>query len=178
MHHSSNNIVHLTATSYRNVATQKPTELLPTGFKLNYRPKLQVIPNKNLIWNHLNITPQPFKGRRVMQVQQSRNPNASLGLSLSRFYSVISFGNPIDRDHTQRFPKLQGNTLLRTQSCLTLWHPMDCSPPGSSVDGILQARILAWVAMPSSRGSSPARDQTHVSCVSCIGRWVLYHWAT
>ena len=38
------------------------------------------------------------------------------------------------------------------QSCLTLHDPMDCSPPGSSVHGILQARILKWVAMPSSRG--------------------------
>ena len=40
------------------------------------------------------------------------------------------------------------------QSCLTLCHPMECSPPGSSVHGILQARILEWVAGPSSRGSS------------------------
>ena len=45
---------------------------------------------------------------------------------------------------------------------------MDHSPPGSSVHGILQARILEWVAMPSSRGSSQPRNQTHVSCVSCI----------
>ena len=56
--------------------------------------------------------------------------------------------------------------------------PMDCSPPGSSVHGILQARILKWVVISSSRGSSRPRDQTHVSCVSCIGRWILYHWAT
>ena len=49
----------------------------------------------------------------------------------------------------------------------------DCSPPGSSVQGILQARILEWVVMPSSRGSSPPRDRAHVSYVSCIGRWVL-----
>ena len=41
------------------------------------------------------------------------------------------------------------------QSCLTLGHPGDCSPPGSSVHGVLQARILEWVAMPSSRGSFP-----------------------
>ena len=40
------------------------------------------------------------------------------------------------------------------QSCLTLWNPTDCSPPGSSVHGILQARTLEWVAVPSSRGSS------------------------
>ena len=52
---------------------------------------------------------------------------------------------------------------------------MDCSPPGSSAHGILQARILEWVAISSSRGSSRPRDQT---CVSCIGRRVLYHWAT
>ena len=62
------------------------------------------------------------------------------------------------------------------QSCLTLCNPMDCSQPGSSVHGILQARILEWVAMPSSRGYCQPRDQTQVSYVSCIGRWVLYHY--
>ena len=56
------------------------------------------------------------------------------------------------------------------QSCLILCDLMDCSPPGFSVHGILQARILEWVAVLSSRGSSPPRDQTHVSYVSCIGR--------
>ena len=61
------------------------------------------------------------------------------------------------------------------QSCLTLCDPMDCSPPSSSVHGILQARILEWVAMPFCRGSSPPRDPTCVSCVSCIGRQLLYH---
>ena len=45
-----------------------------------------------------------------------------------------------------------------TQSHLTLCDPMDCSPPGSSVLGILQARILEWVAIPFSRGSSQPRD--------------------
>ena len=44
----------------------------------------------------------------------------------------------------------------------------DCSPPGSSVHEILQARILEWIAMPSSRASSQTGDQTCVSCVSCI----------
>ena len=52
---------------------------------------------------------------------------------------------------------------------------MDCSPPGSSVPGILQARILEWVVISSSRGHSWPRDQTGVSC---IGRQVHYHWAT
>ena len=54
------------------------------------------------------------------------------------------------------------------QSCLILCEPMDCSPLGSSVNGVLQARILEKVAIPSSKGSSWPRDQTHVSYVSCI----------
>ena len=56
--------------------------------------------------------------------------------------------------------------LLVTQSCLTLCNPMDCSPPGSSIHGILWARILAWVAIPSSRRSSQPRDRTWVSCTA------------
>ena len=61
------------------------------------------------------------------------------------------------------------------QWCLTLCDPVDRSPPGSSVHGILQARILEWVAMPFTRGSSWPRNQTRVFCVSCIGRQILYH---
>ena len=64
---------------------------------------------------------------------------------------------------------------LVSKSRLTLRDPMDCSPPGSSVHGTLQARILEWVAMPSSRGSSRPRDWTPISYISCIGRWVHYH---
>ena len=56
--------------------------------------------------------------------------------------------------------------MLVTQSCLTLCDPVDCSPPGSSVHGILQARILEWVAIPFSRESSPSRDQTWVSYIT------------
>ena len=55
---------------------------------------------------------------------------------------------------------------LVAQSCPTLCDPMDHSPPGSSVHGILQARILEWDAIPSSRGSSWPRDQTWVSCTA------------
>ena len=59
--------------------------------------------------------------------------------------------------------------------CPTLCDPMDCSPTGSAVHGILQARILLWVAIASSRGPSRPRDGIPVSYVSCIGRQVLYH---
>ena len=56
--------------------------------------------------------------------------------------------------------------VLVTHSCPTLCNPMGCSPPGSSVHGILQVRMLEWVAISSSRGSSQSRNQTLVSCVA------------
>ena len=63
------------------------------------------------------------------------------------------------------------NLCMRAKSlqlCPTLCDPVDCSLPGPSVRGILQARIPDWVAMPSSRGSSQPRDGTPVSYISCI----------
>ena len=71
--------------------------------------------------------------------------------------------------------------VLVAQSCLTLCRPMDCSPPGSSIHGILQARVLEWVAIPSSRGSFQLRAQTQVSCIagSFFTIWVPGHrWLT
>ena len=52
------------------------------------------------------------------------------------------------------------------QLCLTLCNPVDCSPPSSSVHGILQARVLEWVAISFSRGSSQPRDRTQVSLIA------------
>ena len=77
----------------------------------------------------------------------------------------------IREERCTRFPGPTGNLRLGSisaqlmkvlvpQSCLTLCDPMDYSPPGSSIHGILQARTLEWVAVPSSRGSSQPRDQT------------------
>ena len=60
------------------------------------------------------------------------------------------------------------------QSYLPLCDSMNYSPPGSSVRGSLQARTLEWVATPSSRGSSPPKDQAHGSYISYVSRWVLY----
>ena len=66
---------------------------------------------------------------------------------------------------------------LSVLSQVQLWEPMDCNPPGSSVQGLFQAKILKWVAISSSRGSYQPRDWTWVSCIFCIGRHILYHWA-
>ena len=74
----------------------------------------------------------------------------------------------------------QGNYLLTSAhmlscSAVSLCSPVDYSRPGSPVHGISQARILEWVAICSSRGSSPPSDGTHISC---IGRQILYSCAT
>ena len=69
----------------------------------------------------------------------------------------------------------QYSEVLVAQLCLTLCDPMNCSPPGSSIHGILQARTLKWVAIPFSRGSSWPRDQTWVSSIA--GRFFTV-WAT
>ena len=66
-------------------------------------------------------------------------------------------------------------TVLSRCSLVGLFDPRDCSPPGSSVCGILKARIPEWVFMPFSGGSSPPRGQTRVSYVPCVVRRVLYH---
>ena len=63
------------------------------------------------------------------------------------------------------------------QSCPTLWDLKNCSLP-ASVHKILLARILEWVAISYSRGFSWPRDWTHISCVFCVGKWILYHLAT
>ena len=56
--------------------------------------------------------------------------------------------------------------ILVAQSCLTLCEPMNCNSPSSSVHGIFQARIMGWVDIPFSRGSSQPKDWTHISCIA------------
>ena len=78
----------------------------------------------------------------------------------------------------QCLPSLVISDLKALSDCLviksfaTLCDPMDYSPPGSSVHGISQTRILEWVAISSFR------DAIFISCVSCFGRKILYHWST
>ena len=71
---------------------------------------------------------------------------------------------------TNTFPgpvTLLHNAVLVAESWPTLYDPMDCSPQDTSVSGILQERILEWVAIPFYRGSSPRRDRTWVSTFAC-----------
>ena len=75
------------------------------------------------------------------------------------------------------FPLLQCMHAKSLPLCLILWDTMDDSSPGSSVHGILQERILEWVAMPSFRGLSWPRDWTLIYYNSWIAVGFFYHWA-
>ena len=93
-------------------------------------------------------------------------------LSFSQTVKLLTFAFNCLIHLQQRFIYLHIKSL---QSCLTLWDPMDCSPPGSSVHRILQARILEWATMPSSGGSSRPGEWTHVSLSLLHSQAGLYH---
>ena len=90
-------------------------------------------------------------------------------------FMAVWFTHTVIAEETTGF--LQQNSICQfcvcAQSCPTVSDPLDCSPPGFSVHGIFQARIIEWVAISYSRGSSRPRNRSHVSCVSCTGRWIL-----
>ena len=94
----------------------------------------------------------------------------SLALVMDLAQGLIFYGGGRGVGWTERAAltsrHLRARACSVTQACLTLCDPMDCSPPGSSVHGIFQARILEWVAISSSRGSSRPRDRTQISYVS------------
>ena len=113
---------------------------------------------------------------------------STVGVTRSGMFSTTFLIRSQNQAHSGRVGPWARSFLLETVSCLlrgcfcclltkswlALYSPMDCSTPGSSVHGISQARILEWVAISFSRGSSPSTDRTHVSCI--VGR-MLHHWA-
>ena len=108
----------------------------------------------------------------------------ALSWSLREVHGTFFLGSTTStrgvKDGLNRGKRAGGCVCVHTcvQSCPTLCNPMDCSPPGSSVHELFQARILEWVAISYSRGSSQPRDWICIPCVSGIGRWILYHCAT
>ena len=108
------------------------------------------------------------------QIQRQSGGRFPCSLGNFRLFSLKAFSYWMRPTHITEWTLLHVYACFVAQLCPTLCDPMNCGPPGSSAHGILQARVLEWVAMPSSRGSSQPRDQTLISYVSCIVRWVLY----
>ena len=96
-------------------------------------------------------------------LRSKRSPGEGNGNPLQ--YSCLE--NLMDRGAWWATESMGSQRVKSLHSCPTLCDPMDYNPPGSSLHGILQARILEWVAMPFFRGSSQPRDGTHTSYVFC-----------
>ena len=111
--------------------------------------------------------PASFKQKETSLGQDPFKSRLSLPLEVW----MVLLTNPTKNEKASKLSRVRAASL---QSCPTLCDAMDHSPPGSSVLGILQARILEWVAMPSSRGFSRPWDWIRVSYVSCTGRRLLW----
>ena len=144
--------------------------LIPAGFATD-------LPLRK--WKRASFPARKFKGTFVSKSRSGRaRPAPVCPASTHVRVSVLPPGEAGAQDRLPRgWRAWRTNPVVCTamcfvaQSCLTLCDAVDCSPPGSSVRGILLARTLERVAMPSSRGSSPPRDRTRVCCT---GRWILY----
>ena len=113
---------------------------------------------------------------RLSTAQQETQSVHNLKTTKREQISMINIAscNLVIRSHqVQRW-----TSYAQSLSCVQLLWPHGCSLTGSSVRGILQARILEWVAISYSRGSSWPRDQAPILCISCIGRQTLNHCAT
>ena len=132
-------------------------------------------------WIPVNVcAATEFKGRKkkgstVCSVMRECSIWFVTSLNLGIRRSSFQFTKKLRHRETEKVSQQPKDHAKLLQSCPALWDPVDCSTPGSSVLGILQARILEWVAVPSSRGSSSPRDGTQVLYVSCSGRRVLHH---
>ena len=149
--------------AHRHLEAVLSTHLPLTAFML--------LPRGTRPWDGIDSISHAFRNLAWIQMVTMAHP----GLSS---ISLISFKVP-NNSQVLIFSfatlKLYNTVLNIAQSCPTLYDPMDCSPPGSCVHWILQARILGWVAMPSTRGCSQPRDETQGSCIA--GRF-FSSWAT
>ena len=118
------------------------------------------------------------KRNHVRGRKQKQNKTTVLAkkVRLDVFFFMTSYRKPLTDFFGQ--PSIGLHVCSVAQSCLTLCDPTDSSLPASSVHRILQARILEWVAVPFSRGSSWPSNRTQILCINCTGRLILYHWAT
>ena len=149
-----------------------------------FRKRLSPIKKKKR-WDY-DTERDDFDQEEVARAKEDKRKFGITGSVLLRLHFYLNWrlffpGGPVVKN-----PPANAVKALVTQSCLTLCNPMDCSLPGSSVHGLLQAGILEWVAIFFSRGSSQPRDITQVSCITgrlfshlsqCRGHQ-FYAWST
>ena len=112
----------------------------------------------------------------AISLQKHKHTQTHTWSCICHMYTMSKIEAKMDLDLTEsHLPNSMCVCVWVTKACLTLCDPMNCSPLTSSVHGILQARMLKWVAVPCSGGPSQPRDRTQVSCTA--GRFLTF-WAT
>ena len=140
----------------------------------NVRRKIKsvVVTNSSQLWeilDYLKAYLELMEGYVIKQLEYN------LGSKRYGNRSSLSGKKKKNKNNVKQYSMHLRDKVKVIHLCLTLWDPMDCSLPGSCVREILQARILEWVAMPSSRGSSQPRDRAQVSHTA--GRFFTINWA-
>ena len=160
---------------------------LPACRKPGFNPLVGRIPCKRKWQSTPAFLPGEFHGQRSLMGHSSWNHRVghdwvtntfTLSLSMTSCWLQRQSHSKLWCYLLKKFTLSSSSVCIHAQSCLTLSNSMNCSPPGYSVHGILQARILEWVTISFSKGSSPPRGRTCNSHVPCIGRRILYHCIT
>ena len=151
---------------------------MPWNRKCNPRPKTKKKWLQDDRWVAITIKSNLIPARWVIKITHPSLFSRTWFPSLIDDWPLL----PVSQVFFQRYAERNEMCMLNTfaQSCLTLCDPMGCSPPGSSVQRILQARILEWIAIFSFRLSSQPRDGTPTFWNLCLlpSRRILYHWVT
>ena len=172
---------------FQNILIRNDHSWLPWN---NERPWLLALKNHQRVWGSYCFKPcvalvQDITSTIVIIETTHLKPDshillvAHLVLLITLSCSSIAFSSYVIRVRLKNLSNwcMCLCACLVVQLCPILCDPLDCSPPGSSVHGISQARILEWVSISSSRGSSWPRDWTPVSCVSCTAGGFFTRWA-
>ena len=123
-----------------------------------------IYPQDSRAWKVCKVSSSPFTGQDYLKLSCAVLHVAFIAtLSFLILPHPYSFMHPLYFYNYLKYNCIKMYLWLYAQSCLTLCDPMDYNPPGSSVHGISQARILEWVGISSSRGFPWPRDQTLVS---------------
>ena len=159
------------------------------GWSIGVSASASVLPMNTQDWSPLGWTGwTSLQSKGLKNLLQHHSSKASI-LRCSAFFIVLLSHPYMTTRKTIDLRRFLNQNQIMTikskysecpvaKSCPALWDPMECNPPGSSVHGILQARILEWVAMLAYRSSSRPRDWTCISFISRIGRRVPYYSAT
>ena len=134
---------------------------------VNYISECTKVSFKHLQWwQSLNIC-TTYNGKKLALFQTRNSTRKKFKILQHSYHCARWYNYKVMRLY---YKGVQAQVLI----CVWLCNPRDCSLPGSSVHGTIQARILEWVAISYSRGSSRSRDWTHLSCISWTGWWILY----